>query len=340
MIRKLQKNGIAFNVLPRKKLGVLQIQPPRSGREPHRARLPAARARDPAQEVSVGRKADRLRSTPAAGRIAGRGPAGTGNTGPGNTSGDLIHAHRLGTRRLQHERASPRRGRSLDHGLQRGPRRYRAALPRYHRRGGRASPVHHRPRVGGAPGRARPARRERAHSRRTAAQRARDPRLSRPSARAPRGIARHESDRGARAGAAPGRLRGDPARHHRRRWRTGVHDVPGERVPGGRAGRRGSGAWRAPPPPAVVGANGGAEPLAELPVPVPANLAHVYSECARIWNPIHTDVEVARAHGAARHHPGTAVRRSRSRCRASSTTRQGETRARSGASAACSGEWC
>ena len=32
-------------------------------------------------------------------------------------------------------------------------------------------------------------------------------------------------------------------------------------------------------------------------VDVPAGLAHVYSECARIWNPIHTDVAVARAAG-------------------------------------------
>jgi acyl dehydratase len=32
-------------------------------------------------------------------------------------------------------------------------------------------------------------------------------------------------------------------------------------------------------------------------VPVPAGLAHVYSECARIWNPIHTDPAVARAAG-------------------------------------------
>ena len=32
-------------------------------------------------------------------------------------------------------------------------------------------------------------------------------------------------------------------------------------------------------------------------MPVPANLAHVYSECARIWNPIHTDLEVARRMG-------------------------------------------
>ena len=35
----------------------------------------------------------------------------------------------------------------------------------------------------------------------------------------------------------------------------------------------------------------------ELPVAVPAGLAHIYTECARIWNPIHTDVAVARAAG-------------------------------------------
>lgn len=52
-----------------------------------------------------------------------------------------------------------------------------------------------------------------------------------------------------------------------------------------------------PLPPAAAGANGGSAPLADIPVPVPANLAHVYSECARIWNPIHTDVEVARRMG-------------------------------------------
>jgi acyl dehydratase len=28
-------------------------------------------------------------------------------------------------------------------------------------------------------------------------------------------------------------------------------------------------------------------------IPIPANLAHVYTECARIWNPIHTDRAVA-----------------------------------------------
>jgi acyl dehydratase len=35
----------------------------------------------------------------------------------------------------------------------------------------------------------------------------------------------------------------------------------------------------------------------ELPVEVRAGLAHVYTECARIWNPIHTDIAVARAAG-------------------------------------------
>lgn len=70
----------------------------------------------------------------------------------------------------------------------------------------------------------------------------------------------------------------------------------------------------APPPlPAAVaaaarGANGGGgagaaapSPVAELTLDIPANLAHVYSECARIWSPIHTDEAVARRMGL----PGT-----------------------------------
>jgi len=36
---------------------------------------------------------------------------------------------------------------------------------------------------------------------------------------------------------------------------------------------------------------------AALPVDVPAGLAHIYTECARIWNPIHSDVAIARAAG-------------------------------------------
>jgi acyl dehydratase len=36
---------------------------------------------------------------------------------------------------------------------------------------------------------------------------------------------------------------------------------------------------------------------ARLPIAVPVWLAHVYTECARIWNPIHTDIAVARAAG-------------------------------------------
>ena len=38
-------------------------------------------------------------------------------------------------------------------------------------------------------------------------------------------------------------------------------------------------------------------PATEHHIEVPAGAAHVYTECARIWNPIHTDVEVARAAG-------------------------------------------
>jgi len=41
-----------------------------------------------------------------------------------------------------------------------------------------------------------------------------------------------------------------------------------------------------------------AKPLPRLgDINVPANAAHVYTECARIWNPIHTDVAYARAAG-------------------------------------------
>ena len=37
------------------------------------------------------------------------------------------------------------------------------------------------------------------------------------------------------------------------------------------------------------------DPMGEI--PVAATAAHVYTECARIWNPIHTDLEYARAAG-------------------------------------------
>ena len=53
----------------------------------------------------------------------------------------------------------------------------------------------------------------------------------------------------------------------------------------------------APPAVPAAAAANGAPPLAEVPVPVPANLAHVYTECTRIWNPIHTDRAVARRMG-------------------------------------------
>jgi acyl dehydratase len=40
-----------------------------------------------------------------------------------------------------------------------------------------------------------------------------------------------------------------------------------------------------------------ARPEWSVEVPIPASLAHVYTECARIWNPIHTDRAVALAAG-------------------------------------------
>jgi acyl dehydratase len=45
--------------------------------------------------------------------------------------------------------------------------------------------------------------------------------------------------------------------------------------------------WGEPPAP----------PNWSIAVPIAAQLAHVYTECARIWNPIHTDIAVARAAG-------------------------------------------
>lgn len=61
-----------------------------------------------------------------------------------------------------------------------------------------------------------------------------------------------------------------------------VAAAPGSRPPGG-AGSR--------PAPAAGHATGDEE------IPVVPHAAHVYTECARIWNPIHTDASVARAAG-------------------------------------------
>lgn len=50
--------------------------------------------------------------------------------------------------------------------------------------------------------------------------------------------------------------------------------------------------------PALDEAPVAAEPLpAAGTVPVAAQLSHVYTECARIWNPIHTDLAIAQAAG-------------------------------------------
>ncbi len=38
-------------------------------------------------------------------------------------------------------------------------------------------------------------------------------------------------------------------------------------------------------------------PIKTIKVPIGANAAHIYTECARIWNPVHTDVAVAKAAG-------------------------------------------
>jgi len=42
-----------------------------------------------------------------------------------------------------------------------------------------------------------------------------------------------------------------------------------------------------------------ARPRWSAPVPVGSRAAHVYSECARIWNPVHTDIAAARSAGLA-----------------------------------------
>ena len=54
-----------------------------------------------------------------------------------------------------------------------------------------------------------------------------------------------------------------------------------------------------PVAPATTAANQAAAPIAERSSFVRSIDAHVYSECARIWNPIHTDVVAARAAGLA-----------------------------------------
>jgi len=52
-------------------------------------------------------------------------------------------------------------------------------------------------------------------------------------------------------------------------------------------------ASEAPALPARKQSNGSAR--AEIPIPISTVAAHVYTECARIWNPVHTDAAVAAA---------------------------------------------
>ncbi len=54
-------------------------------------------------------------------------------------------------------------------------------------------------------------------------------------------------------------------------------------------------ATEAPRLPTAAKTNGSAR--AEIPIPISTVAAHVYTECARIWNPVHTDAAVAAAAG-------------------------------------------
>ena len=50
-------------------------------------------------------------------------------------------------------------------------------------------------------------------------------------------------------------------------------------------------------PTQIALSNGNASVRAEVPVSISAVAAHVYTECARIWNPVHTDAAVAAGAG-------------------------------------------
>jgi acyl dehydratase len=67
----------------------------------------------------------------------------------------------------------------------------------------------------------------------------------------------------------------------------------------GSAARASDGAAAVPEPPGDAGVGAADAPGTgdAATVPVAATAAHVYTECARIWNPIHTDPAVAKAAG-------------------------------------------
>ena len=52
-----------------------------------------------------------------------------------------------------------------------------------------------------------------------------------------------------------------------------------------------------PPPLPTADFDAASDPLTVVPLPVSQVEAHLYSECARIWNPIHTDRAAALAAG-------------------------------------------
>jgi acyl dehydratase len=75
----------------------------------------------------------------------------------------------------------------------------------------------------------------------------------------------------------------------------GMPAAPARDTPPPSATEAPSPALRHPDPPPVAARPG--PPDWSATVSIPPTLAHVYSECARIWNPIHTDAAVARAAG-------------------------------------------
>jgi acyl dehydratase len=93
----------------------------------------------------------------------------------------------------------------------------------------------------------------------------------------------------------------------------------------------------APAPPMAPTAGDTAR--AEIPLTIPAGAAHVYTECARIWNPVHTDSAVAAAAACPRS-SCTAQPPWRWQCRRSSPPKPATIPSACGASTAGSPRWC
>ena len=89
------------------------------------------------------------------------------------------------------------------------------------------------------------------------------------------------------------RLRRLPLRGARRRGPGGHHDRLRRPLPRRDRRRRRSGSRRGCRP----GRHSKRRSRNIAKIDIPANAAHVYTECARVWNPIHTDIAYARAAG-------------------------------------------